>query len=117
MRNMVQPGHTITVSAPAQVQSGEYVAIGALGGVAAGDAENGDALDLSVEGVFAISKNANATFAVGDRVYFDVTAKEATDNDSDSNSGGTVAIGVATAAAGVGAASVNVRLTQPVTAV
>lgn len=116
MKNLVSKGRTVTVTAPAEVESGEYVAIGALGGVAAGDAANGADLDLACEGVFDVGKNANATFVVGDRVFYDVTAKEATDNESDSNSGGTVAIGVAVAAAGAGASVVRTRLTQPVVA-
>lgn len=116
MQNAVSKGETVTVPAPANVDSGEYVAIGALGGVAAGAAQTGEPLDLTTQGVFDITKNAAATFLVGDRVYFDVTAKEATDNESDSNSGGTIAIGVAVAVAGVGASTVRVRLTQPVSA-
>lgn len=114
MKNQVQKGETVTVPAPANVASGEYLAIGSLGGVAAGAAQTGEPLDLTTEGVFDINKNAGATFVVGERVFYDATAKEATDNDSDSNSGGSIAIGVAVAVAGVGASTVRVRLTQPV---
>jgi predicted RecA/RadA family phage recombinase len=118
MKNLVQPGRTITVTAPANVESGEGVLIGQLFGVAAGDADNGESLDLVTEGVFDLAKNSASVFTVGAPVYFNPTDGNAHSNaDEDSNSGGTVQIGVAVAAAGAGAATVRVRLTQPAVAV
>lgn len=117
MKNLVQPGRTITVTAPANVDSGEGVLIGSLFGVAAGDAETGESLDLVTEGVFDLAKNAASVFTVGALVYFNATDGVCHSNaEEDSNSGGTVRIGVAVAAAGAGGATVRVRLTQPVVA-
>ncbi len=118
MKNLVQPGRTITVTAPATVDSGDGVLIGSLFGVAAGDAATGESLDLVTEGVFALAKNSASVFTVGAFVYFNATDGNAHSNaDEDSNSGGTVRIGVAVAVAGAGATTVRVRLTQPAVAV
>lgn len=115
MRNGIQPGRVLTVSAPYNLNAGDYALIGALGGVAANDADNGETVDIEVEGVFRLAKNAASVFTVGQRVYFSTVDKKAHSNtDEDSNSGGSVVIGVATAAAGAGSLTVDVRLTQPV---
>lgn len=121
MKNLVQPGRTITVTAPATVESGEGVLIGQLFGVAAGDAANGASLDLVTEGVFDLDKWTTAVFTVGAPVFWDVATKSArTGNDEDSNSAGDneALIGVAVAASGVGASTVRVKLApSPVTLV
>jgi predicted RecA/RadA family phage recombinase len=118
MKNYVSKGKTVSVTAPANVASGEYVSIGSLGGVAAGDAANGADLDLTCEGVFDIQKRASNVFVTGQRVFYSPSAKlaiSATDEDSNS-AADEVLIGVAVAAAGAGATSVRTRLTQPVVA-
>lgn len=120
MKNLVQPGRTITVTAPANVESGEGVLIGQLFGVAAGDAENGASLDLVTEGVFDLAKATAAVFTVGAPVYWDTASREANSGeDDDSNSAGDneALIGVAVAAAGAGASTVRVKLCTPVTLV
>ena len=116
MKNFVQPGVNITVPAPANVASGEYVAIGALGGVAAGAVESGDDLDLVTEGVFDIAADAQDTFIVGARVYYNTSAKVA-ESAENSNSAATIAIGVCVEAKGAGQTKVRTRLTQPVTTI
>jgi predicted RecA/RadA family phage recombinase len=117
MKNYVQPGHNVTVAAPADTTSGQGVLIGQLFGVACGDAANGADLDLATVGVFDLAKAATAVFTVGAPVYWDADTKTArSGNDEDSNSAGTneALIGVAIAAAGNGAATVRVRLGAPV---
>lgn len=102
MRNYIQPGHIVTVPSPVAVKSGEGVVIGAIFGIACGDAEIGKDLDLRMEGVFELPKVDGDTFAVGDIVYFDKAAKLAT-----TIADGNQPIGFAIA----DAASVSVRLT------
>jgi predicted RecA/RadA family phage recombinase len=115
MKNWVAPGKTVTIAAPYNVDSGEGVLVGALFGIAAGDADAAETVDVTVEGIFDIAKNAASVFTVGQQVKFNSVDKKAHSNaDEDSNSGGAVTIGVAVAAAGVGAASVRVRLGAPV---
>lgn len=122
MQNLVQPGRTITVTAPANVESGEGVLIGQLFGVAAGDADNGASLDLVTEGVFSLPKESADVFAsVGLPVYWEPTAKLVrSHSDTDSNSSGDTAalVGVTVEAAGTGVTTVKVKLApSPVTLV
>lgn len=105
MKNFVQPGRTLTIPAPGNVDSGGVVIAGLLKGVANGDALAGQPVDIAVEGVFDLPKVGANAFAIGDAVFFDTTAKLATSDDE-----GNVSIGYAVAAAGAGAASVRVRL-------
>lgn len=117
MKNYVQPGDNLTVAAPYAVDSGQGVLIGQIFGIACGDAENGAEVDIATVGVFDIAKPSAVTFAVGEPVYFDTTAKQArAANDTDSNSAGDfeACIGVAVQAAGAGATTVRVKLGVPV---
>lgn len=105
--NYIQRGETITIPAPADVTGGEIVAVGALIGVAAGDAaEDGD-LDLHLEGVFDLPKVSTEVIAVGDELFFDATPGVVT---ADDDEGANPRVGVAVAAAGNPSASVAVRL-------
>ena len=107
MKNYVQKGDNITVTAPAAATSGEGVLIGGLFGIAAGDAAIGEALDLVTVGVFAMPKVSTDALAVGDLIYWDDTAKLATADDA---SGANELIGLAVTAAGNPSGTVNVRL-------
>lgn len=78
MKNYVQPGNTITVTAPAQVGSGDGVLIGAIFGVAAGAAANGAPLELTLVGVFDLPKEGAQAWTPGDRVYWDDPNKRTT---------------------------------------
>lgn len=107
MKNYVQKGDNITVTAAAAAASGEGVLIGSLFGIAAGDAGIGDDLDLVTVGVFAMSKVATDVMAVGGVVYWDDAAGLVT---TDDNTGSNPAIGIAVTLAGNPSGSVNVRL-------
>ncbi|WP_065383235.1 DUF2190 family protein [Hyphomonas sp. ND6WE1B] len=107
MKNFIQPGHTLTVPAPAAVSSGDLVIVGSLFGVASGDADNGDDLDLVTGGVFTLPKLTTAVFTVGEDVYWDAAAEQCEEQGS---TGADLKIGVCVAAAGNGATSVAVRL-------
>lgn len=105
MKNYIQAGVNLTAPAPYDVVSGAGLKIGDLFGVAAGDADSGDDVDFVTEGVFAIAKVSANTFAIGAKVYWDNSAKNAT-----STSSGNTLIGAAVAAAADGDATVAVRL-------
>jgi len=107
MRNYVQPGENITVTAAATATSGQGVLIGNLFGIAAGDAAIGEDLDLVTVGVFAMPKVSTDVLAVGDAVYWDDAAKLVTADDA---SGANELIGLAVTAAANPSGSVNVRL-------
>lgn len=105
--NFVQPGNTITIPAPAAIDSGAVVIVGSIIGVAAGGAASGAPVDLETGGVWDLPKVSADVFAVGADVYYDETAELVT---SDDDTGGNPKIGVAVAAAGNGAATAKVRL-------
>ncbi len=105
MRNYVNRGDNVTLSAPAAVSSGEGVLIGYLFGVAAGDAASGADVDLVTVGVFTLPKVSALAIAAGDKLYFDSSTKLVTKTAS-----GNALIGVAVSAAVNPSASVDVRL-------
>lgn len=107
MKNYVQKGDNITVTAAAVATSGQGVLIGNLFGIAAGDAAIGEDLDLVTVGVFTMPKVSTDVLAVGDLVYWDaanslVTASEA--------AGANELIGLAVTAAANPSGTVNVKI-------
>jgi predicted RecA/RadA family phage recombinase len=98
MKNYVQPGNTITLTAPYDVASGDGLLVGAIFGVATGSAVSGAAIEAALVGVFDLTKVGSQAWAAGDKIYWDNTAKQATKT-ATSNT----LIGVATEAVGNGA--------------
>ena len=78
MKNYVQPGNIITLTAPYAVASGEGLLVGAILGVASGTAALGEAVETAVEGVYDLKKVASQAWAAGDKIYWDNTAKNTT---------------------------------------
>lgn len=78
MRNKVQSGNVITVIAPALVLSGQGVLVGALFGVATGDALQGTPVEIVRKDVFDLAANGADTAAQGAKAYWDNTAKRIT---------------------------------------
>lgn len=95
MKNFVQPGNTLTVPAPATVQSGDGVLIEDLFGVAAGNAGSGDPVDIVVAGVFDLPKVGSEAWDIGSRIYWTGSACTTADEDN-------TLIGIAVAAVGTG---------------
>ena len=77
MKNYVQPGGAIDITAPAALTSGQGLLLGNLFGVVEGDAASGTAAVLQTEGV-VILKKATGTINAGVRVFWDDTAKRVT---------------------------------------
>ncbi len=105
MKNYVQKGENLTLTAPYAVASGAGVKIGLIFGVAAGAAANGATVDVVTEGVFTLPKVSTDVLAVGAAVYWDDTAKLIT-----STTSGNTKVGVAVTAAANPSGTVNVRL-------
>jgi predicted RecA/RadA family phage recombinase len=78
MKNYVQPGNTITLTAPYDVASGDGLLVGSIFGVATGVAVTGDPIEAALVGVFDLKKVGSQAWAVGDKVYWDNTNKETT---------------------------------------
>lgn len=108
MKNQVQDGDVITVTAPYAVTSGQGVQVGAaLFGIASGDAANGGTLELQVEGVYDVTALSTDTASVGDLLYWDNTNKRLTTT-STSN----LKVGVAVAAKASGATTARILLNE-----
>ena len=78
MKNYVQPGNTITLTAPYAVTSGDGLLVGSIFGVAAGHAEDGETVEAALVGIFDLNKVASQAWSTGDKIYWDNTNKEAT---------------------------------------
>jgi len=100
MKNFVQPGHTVTITAPAAVNSGDPVIVGSLIGIACNTAAVGGTLDVAMSGVYSLP--TVTAFDVGEIVGWDAENKVAIE----ASTGG-AEIGIAV---GSTATSVKVRL-------
>ncbi|APG48476.1 DUF2190 family protein [Phaeobacter porticola] len=107
MRNYIQPGDSITVTATAAASSGDGVLMGSLFGIASGDAAIGDNLVLTTTGVFEMPKPSTDDLAVGDDLYWD-DANGLVTNDDDT--GSNPFIGLAVSVASNPSGTVNVKL-------
>lgn len=106
MRNFVQSGNTIPVTAPAGgVLSGAPVRSGSFFGVAAFDAAAGASVEISLTGVYDLPKKAADVVALGALLYWETASSKLTVTAS-----GNTLIGAATAAAAGADATVRVRL-------
>ena len=110
-RNYVQPGETLTLTAPRTLASGDGFVVGALFAVALAAA----ATDKPVEGrrvdVFDLTKAAGAAWTAGQKVYWDNTAFNVT-----ATAGGNALIGAAVQAAASAAVVGRVLLTGQIAA-
>jgi len=63
MKNYIQDGKILVVTAPAAVASGDFVQVGRIRGVAVTSAASGAQVELATEGVFEIPKTGSEEFA------------------------------------------------------
>ena len=98
MKTYVDSGKTVTLTAPAAVNSGKGILIGSLVGVAQNEAGNGGDLVIVTEGIFDLVKVGSQAWTVGAKVYWDASNKRCTTVATDNT-----LIGVATEAVGSGA--------------
>ncbi|MAC79803.1 MAG: hypothetical protein CML66_17270 [Rhodobacteraceae bacterium] len=78
MKNFVQPGNTVTLTAPYAVASGDGLLVGSIFGVAAGKAALGEPVETALTGVCDITKIGSQAWTVGAKVYWDDSNKRAT---------------------------------------
>jgi predicted RecA/RadA family phage recombinase len=108
VKNLIQPGNTITVTAPAGgVVSGAVVIIGAIVGVAAYNAAAGADVEIATQGVFDLTKTPADVLVQG-------AVAKVTPATGLVGVAGTAAIGWVVAAAAAGATTARVRLTPAV---
>lgn len=109
MRNFVQPGDVLDLTAPAALTAGQGVLIGALFGVAAETAASGATFELHVKGVYDLPKVGSQAWTVGALVYWDAANARCT-----TTAAGNTLIGHCVLAVGSGAGETigRVRLSQ-----
>lgn len=111
LKNFIQPGNTLTLTAPAALAAGDGFLVGSIFAVAAGAAESGADVEGVLVGVFSLPKatGTGSGWSQGTKLYWDPTAaggaKVTATADTDS-----VSIGVAAADAADGSATAAVRL-------
>lgn len=102
-------GEYLTLTAPYAVSSGDGVQVGQIIGVALTDADNAASVNVALEGVFDVTKEASSEFTAGALVYWDNVNKCMTPDAAIIGQGNTKA-GVAIAAAAAADAAVRIRL-------
>lgn len=84
MKNFVQPGDVITVTASGDVASGSFQIVGIMFGIAATAAKAGEEYELKIGGVYDLPKTSAQAWTLGAAVYWDadnhVATTVATDN-------------------------------------
>lgn len=105
MKNFVQKGHNVTLTAPYALTSGQGALVGSLFGVASADAANAAPVVLVTTGVFDLPKPGSQAWTVGQRVYWDNAARNVTNV-----VGSNTLIGCALTAVGAGAGELTGRV-------
>ncbi len=106
MKNFIQPGTTIPVTVASAKSSGDGHETGAGGlvGVLQADVAAGEVVEMLIEGVVELTRDAADTFAVGDKVYWNETAGEVTTDAAETE------MGFAWEAKAAGAGTIQVKL-------
>ncbi|MFO0360685.1 MAG: DUF2190 family protein [Flavobacteriales bacterium] len=105
-KNYVQEGKTLDYTAGADISSGQFVLIGAIGGVAKTNIANGKVGAVHVKGVFNVVK-ASGAITQGAKLYWNSTNSNLTTTAS-----GNTFVGVAAEAAASGDATVKLLLNE-----
>jgi len=78
MKNYIQPGENVTVSAPYDVVSGACAKVGSIIGVAQETTLSGADVVLARRGVFELAKTSAQAWTVGVKIYWDDSTKVCT---------------------------------------
>ena len=78
MKTFIQPGQTVTLTAPYDVISGACLKVGAIVGVAANDAAAGAEVEVMLTGVHDLEKAPSQAWTPGVKIYWDDTNKVTT---------------------------------------
>ena len=103
-KNFIKEGKILDYTAGAATVSGQFVLVGAIGGIAIADIANGATGAVQIEGVFSVPK-ASGAVTQGAKLYWDATNSVLT-----TTSSGNTIVGVAAAAAASGDATVQILL-------
>ena len=109
MKNYVQQGDTLTLTAPYAVNAGDAVLVGKIFGVAVANVANGADGEFVAEGVFDLPALSTDTPGQGAVLYWDSVNKRLT-----TTSAGNTRVGVATVAKANGATTARIKLDETV---
>jgi predicted RecA/RadA family phage recombinase len=70
MKNFIQDGDVITLTAPYALTSGQGALVGQLFGIAATDVASGASGEFATRGVFSVTKAGSQVWSVGQKVYW-----------------------------------------------
>ncbi len=108
MKKFQREGKTITITAGTSYSSGDPVVLEDRVGIATHDAENGDALEVLLEGVVEdLAKETTDSISVGEKVYWDAGDSNV---QNDADSGTNKPLGWAVEDAATGVTSIAVKL-------
>ena len=105
MKNFIAVGNTLTITASADVASGDGVLVGSLFGVAAWGAASGEQVEINLGGVYDLPKAPSQAWTVGARVYWDAANARCT-----TAAASNTLIGAATIAVSAGAGEIIGRV-------
>lgn len=103
--NYIQPGDTLTLTAPYTVAAGAGALVGTIFGVAKSDVTSGASGEFATEGVWSLAKATGTGWSAGDAIYWDNSAKKCT-----KTAAGNTLIGVALETEASGDTTGKVRL-------
>lgn len=109
MKNYVNDGKTVQITAAAAHTSGDIIVTKSLVGIAQGDADNAATAILAIEGVYRLPKNTSTAIDLGDLVDYDASADEVTKAITPAT-GDVQDFGVAMETVASGGAFVNIKL-------
>jgi len=75
MKNFVQPGQVVPLTAPYDVASGGGLKVGGIVGIATYAAKSGEKVETKLDGVFDVAKTSAQAWTAGAVIYWDDTAK------------------------------------------
>lgn len=112
MKNFLQPGDTLTLTAPSNLVSGQGVKVGTnLFGVAVSTVLSGAKVAVQVKGVVELPKLSGLAVAEGDSLGWDVSANELVAFGSGDKD---IEAGIAVEVAAGGAATAKILLSRPI---
>lgn len=82
MKNFIQPGGTLTLTAPYALTSGQGFLVGAIFAVAKADAASGASVEGLRAGAYDLAKATGEAWTQGVKVYWDNTNKRLTTTSS-----------------------------------
>lgn len=98
MKNYIQPGEQLTLTAPYDVAAGAGLLVGTQFGIAVSAALSGASVEVMTTGVFDVAKADSQAWTMGAAIYWDNSAKVFTTTSSANTLVATAVLAVASTA-------------------